>query len=48
MPVGAHQFAVPPAQIEPGPVMEQVGFGFTVRVWLQDDVQPLASVMVTV
>lgn len=30
------------------PVMEQMGLGLTVNVWLQDEVHPLASVMVTV
>ena len=48
MPAVAHQVALPPAQTEVGPVMEQVGFGLTVKIWLQDDVHPLRSVMVTV
>lgn len=40
--------ALPPAQTEEGPVIEQVGFGLTVSVWLQVEVHPLALVMVTV
>jgi len=40
--------ALPPAHTEAGPVIEQTGFGLTVKIWLQEEVQPLASVMVTV
>ena len=47
MPVGAHQVALPPAQIDAGPVMEQVGFVLTVKILLQDEVHPFASVTVT-
>jgi len=48
MPAVAHQVALPPEQMEAGPVMEQTGLGLTVKIWLQEEVQPLASVMVTV
>jgi len=37
-----------PEQIVVLPVMEQTGFVFTVSVWLQEELQPLASVIVTV
>lgn len=40
--------ALPPAQTDAGPVMEQVGFGLTVKILLQEEVHPFASVMVTV
>jgi len=48
MPAVAHQEALPPAQIEAGPVIVQTGTELTVSVWLQEEVHPLASVMVTV
>jgi len=48
MPAGAHQLADAPEQIVVFPVMEQTGLGFTVNVWLQEEVQPFAFVMVTV
>jgi hypothetical protein len=47
-PAGAHHCVEPPEQIEPLPVIRQLGRGFTVSALLQELVQPLLFVVVTV